>query len=63
MKTLNSEEVRLKQYRDLEHARGSIAQFTGRVYNCRRPHPALGYLSLAACEAALPRNSKHTEAA
>ena len=53
----------MKQYRDLEHARGSITQFTGQVYNGRRLHSALGYLSPAAYEAALPRDSKHTEAA
>ena len=63
MKTFNSEVVRLKPYRERKHARGWIARFTGQAYNCRRPHPALGYLSPAACEAALPQNSKHTAGA
>jgi len=63
MKTLKSEEVYLKQYRDLEDARSSITQFIEQVYNGRRLHSALGYLSPAAYEAALPRDSKHTEAA
>lgn len=63
MKTLKSEEVYLKQYRDREDARGSIAQFIEQVYNGRRLHSALGYLSPAAYEAALGRDSKHTEAA
>ena len=63
MKTLKSEEVYLNQYRDLEDARSSITQFIEQVYNGRRLHSALGYLSPAAYEAALPQNSKHTEAA
>jgi len=63
MKTFNSEEVRLKPHREREHARGWMAQFIGQVYNCRRPHPAPGYLFPAACEAALPQNSKHTAGA
>jgi putative transposase len=44
MKTLKSEEVWLKQYRDLEHVRTSIGHFLEDVYNQRRLHSALGYL-------------------
>jgi len=63
MKTFNSEEVRSKPHRQREHARGWIAQFIGQVYTCRRLHLALGYLSPAACQAALSQNSKHTAGA
>ena len=51
MKTLKSEEVRLNQYRDLEHARASIGRFLEEVYNQRRLHSALGYLPPALFEA------------
>ena len=43
IKTLKSEEVWLKQYRDLDHARTSIGHFLEDVYNRRRLHSALGY--------------------
>jgi transposase InsO family protein len=39
-----------------------MAQFIGQVYNRRRLHPALGHLSPAVYETALPQNSRHTEA-
>jgi putative transposase len=45
MKTLKTEEVYLKQYRDLEDARASIQRFIEEVYNCKRLHSSLGYLS------------------
>lgn len=54
MKTLKCEEVYLNQYRDLQHARESIAVFLNDVYNGRRLHSALGYLSPADFEAARP---------
>jgi putative transposase len=43
MKTLKSEEVDLRQYRDLADARNSIAHFLEQVYNRKRLHSALGY--------------------
>jgi len=44
MKTLNYEEVHRNEYRDLDEARRSIAQFLEKVYNNKRLHSALGYL-------------------
>ncbi len=43
MKTLKSEEVYRREYRDLAEARASIAQFIDEVYNQKRLHSALGY--------------------
>jgi transposase InsO family protein len=45
MKTLKSEEVYLRQYRDREDVRASIAHFIEQVYNRKRLHSALGYRS------------------
>jgi len=51
MKTLKSEEVDLRNYKDLEDARNSIAHFLEQVYNGKRLHSALGYLSPRVFEA------------
>jgi putative transposase len=45
MKTLKSEEVHLREYRDLVDAHASIAHFVEQVYNSKRLHSALGYVS------------------
>jgi len=45
MKTLKTEEVYLQQYRDQEEARVSIQRFIEEVYNRKRLHSSLGYLS------------------
>ena len=45
MKTLKTEEVYLKQYRDQEDARASIQRFIEEVYNRKRLHSSLGYRS------------------
>jgi transposase InsO family protein len=50
MKTLKAEEVHLHQYRDYDQARASIQQFIAEVYNGKRLHSALGYLSPDAFE-------------
>ena len=50
MKTLKSEEVYLRRYRDQEEARASIQHFIEEVYNPKRLHSALGYLSPEAFE-------------
>jgi putative transposase len=50
MKTLKSEEVYLRQYRDQTDARASIQRFLEEVYNDQRLHSALGYLPPAEFE-------------
>jgi transposase InsO family protein len=50
MKTLKCEEVYLRQYRDREEAHASITQFIEEVYNGKRLHSALGYVSPVAYE-------------
>jgi transposase InsO family protein len=50
MKTLKSEEVYLHHYRDQDEARASIQHFLDEVYNQKRLHSSLGYLSPAAFE-------------
>jgi putative transposase len=45
MKTLKQEEIRCREYRDIEDLRINIDAFIDRYYNARRLHSALGYLS------------------
>jgi putative transposase len=51
MKTLKTEEVDGRNYRDLQHAETAIGQFIETVYNRHRLHSALAYHSPAAFEA------------
>jgi putative transposase len=53
MRTLKEEEVYASQYRDLEDARERIGEFLEQIYNLRRLHSALGYLSPAEFEQGL----------
>jgi putative transposase len=62
IKTLKIEEVWVKQYRDIEQARSSIGHFMEVVYNQRRLHSALGYLSPVEFEDNCA-NQAHKEAA
>ena len=63
MKTLKSEEVYLRQYRDQTDARASIQRFLEEVYNARRLHSALGYLPPAEFERTQPVQNKKEAAA
>lgn len=62
MKTLKSEEVYLCRYRDQEEARASIQRFIEEVYNPKRLHSALGYLSPKAFEERQQRGSSSLNA-
>lgn len=53
MKTLKQEEVYRAEYRDLSDARARIGQFLEQVYNEKRLHSALDYLSPAEFERTL----------
>ena len=57
MKTLKSEEVYLREYRDQEDARASIQRFIEEVYNRKRLHSSLGYLSPEDFEESHRRNA------
>ena len=50
MKTLKSEEVYRNEYRDFHEAHAGIGEFLERVYNQKRLHSALRYLSPAEFE-------------
>ena len=45
IRTLKEEEVHLNAYHDIHEARERIGQFITHVYNQKRPHSALGYLT------------------
>jgi len=58
MRTIKEEEVDLSEYRDFVDAQEQIGRFIERVYNQKRIHSSLGYLTPAefetACLAAMP---------
>ena len=45
IRTLKEEEVHLNDYKDITEARDRIGHFITQVYNQKRPHSALGYLT------------------
>ena len=45
IRTLKEEEVHLNDYEDITEARARIGHFITHVYNQKRPHSALGYLT------------------
>jgi transposase InsO family protein len=50
MRTVKEEEVALTEYRDYDDARRQLGRFLGAVYNRKRIHSALGYLTPAEFE-------------
>ena len=46
IRTLKEEEVYINDYDSIAQARGRIGHFITHVYNQKRPHSALGYLTL-----------------
>jgi transposase InsO family protein len=50
MRTIKEEEVALTEYRDYADARRQLGRFLDAVYNRKRIHSALGYLTPAEFE-------------
>ena len=45
IRTLKEEEVHINDYQNITEARDRIGHFITHVYNLKRPHSALGYLT------------------
>lgn len=57
MLTIKEEEVYLNEYRDFDDALSNIASFINSLYNKKRIHSALGYISPAQFEAVWRKNN------
>lgn len=55
IRTIKEEEIDLSDYQDFHHAYQQIARFLTDVYNRKRIHSSLGYLTPAEFEASLPQ--------
>jgi putative transposase len=55
MKTLKTEEVNGKEYKNIDDARNRVGEFIENVYNAKRLHSALGYKPPQEFEAELKR--------
>ena len=62
MKTLKTEEVDGRRYRDLEDATSSLGRFIDEVYNQQRLHSALDYLSPMEFEGHIAKGPVETDA-
>jgi transposase InsO family protein len=58
IRTIKEEEVYLNEYADLEDARKQIGRFIDDVYQKKRIHSSLGYLTPAEFEAAWKTQTK-----
>jgi putative transposase len=50
IRTIRGQEINLSEYRDFADAYGQLGRFLDNVYNRKRIHPSLGYLTPAAFE-------------
>jgi transposase InsO family protein len=60
MRTIREEEIDLTEYRDFADAYGQLGRFLDDVYNRKRIHSSLGYLTLAEFELRWLRGQKGT---
>jgi putative transposase len=58
MRTIREEEIDLSEYRDFADAYGQLGRFLDDVYNRKRIHSALGYLTPAEYEQQWVREQK-----
>ena len=60
MRTIREEEIDLSEYRDFADAHGQLGRFLDDVYNRKRIHSSLGYLTPAEFEQQWLRGQKAT---